>query len=130
MVYAVGSNQTDPGLKTLRLDLIVRSFRGFMEAGRGIAYGQRGGFLLAIHSVDVFNGRRKAYEFLFLVDPTTKQPDTAEKLLEEFEAGAKADGCETTVVGAHAGFADWKKVERYYRMKGYSFLSESMQKIL
>jgi len=129
IVWKVGGSQTDPGLRKLRLDLIVDAFENFMENGTGFAYGELGGFLLAMHSVDVFSGKRKAYEFLFLVDEH-KQPETASRLLAEFEAGAKADGCETAVTGAHAGFADWKKVDRFYRMKGYSFLSESMQKIL
>lgn len=130
VVLQIGRNQTDPGLKKLRLDSIIRSFRTFMEVGTGFAYGQPGGFLLAMHADDVFNGKRKAFEFLFLVDPRLKKPDTATRLLKEFEDGARADGCETTVVGAHTGFSEWKTVERYYRMKGYSFLSESMQKTL
>jgi len=130
IVWRVGSNQTDPELKKLRLDLVTQGFRSFMETGTGIAYGHVGGFLLAVHQYDVFNGRLKAYEFLFMVDPKAKQPNTATELLKEFEDGARAAGCETTVVGAHVGFSEWKTLERYYRMKGYSFLSESMQKIL
>jgi len=130
VVWQVGRNQIDPELKKLRLDLVVPSFRSFMTAGIGHAYGQPGGFLLAMHNYDVFNGRLKAYEFLFMVDPKFKKPNTATKLLKEFEDGARAAGCETTVVGAHVGFSEWKTLERYYRMKGYSFLSESMQKIL
>ena len=63
LVWQVGGNQTDPGLRRLRLDLVVDAFEHFMENGSGFAYGEPGGFLLAMHSIDVFSGSEKHMSF-------------------------------------------------------------------
>lgn len=136
-VNTVIRNQTDPMLKNLRSDLIVPTFKNLMESGVGVAYGVRMigatlpvGFLLATQQQDVYNGKKKAFEFLFMVDPRVRKLGFADKLLREFEAGAKEAHCESAVVGAHVGFEDWQLLDRYYKMKGYKFLSESLQKTL
>lgn len=98
-----------------------------MEAGTGVAYGSDAGFLLGFHCVDLMTGKRKGYEFLWMLRPDKRSGGGALKLLAEFEEGAKQDGCVAVVVGNSAGYKP-AAMGRMYRRLGYSSISESFQK--
>lgn len=112
--------------------VVVANWRKIMAAGIGRAYGitregKPAGFLLATHANDMFSGKRKGFEFFFEVDPKYRSDAAAMELISEFEQGAREDGCESIVVGCHAVHKP-EALGRYYRRKGFKFLSASFER--
>jgi len=132
-VSLVIGSQEDAKVRTLRTDRILSGYGHMMNLGLARAYGtadDKGnptGFLLGMHSVEPLNGERMAFEYLFMVSPGSG--DTARKLLAEFEAGAREDGCVKIVVGCHKEFKP-KVLERWYRRLGFSWVTSSFERTL
>lgn len=115
-------------------ELVIAAWTKLLNNGHGVAYGIAAdghpeGFLLGIHTEDLLTGERKAYEYLWMVLPKYRAGNTSLCLLNEFEAGALADGCQSTVIGCNAAFKQ-TALSRLYRRLGYRSISESFERKL
>lgn len=117
----------------LNRESVISGWQNLMAAGSGVAYGattdgeKPTGFLLGIHCVDLMTGKRKGFEYLFVVSPAYRSGGTALKLLKEFEVGAAKDGCVETVIGLNAAIRP-DSLRRWYGRLGYRTVSESFRK--
>lgn len=129
LVRRIVSSQTEATLEPINADSLVEYWRKMMVTGTGVAYGSEAGFLLGVHTVDVMTGKRKAFEYLWLLHPDKREGRAALALLDEFESGAAQDGCVSVIAGNSAG---WKPdvMARLYRRLGYAPISASFQKYL
>lgn len=125
------ARQTDQKHRVLKIERILSGYEPLMAVGLARAYGKTdphgnpSGFLLGINFLEPLNGELMAFEHLFLVVPGSGE--TAASLLDEFESGARADGCKKIVVGCHKEFKP-KVLERWYRKLGFSWVSSSFEK--
>lgn len=118
--------QTEPTLEPIAVEYLMSSWRAMMNSD-AVAYGSDAGFLLGFFTTDVMTGKRKAYEYLWMLRPDKRSNGEGLKLLAEFEEGAKHDGCVAVVVGNSAGYKP-AAMRRMYRRLGYSSISESFQR--
>jgi len=128
-VKPVIESQTEPTLEPIDADHLIGAWKAMMDAGTGVAYGSDAGFLLGLHCMDLMTGKRKAFEYLWMVRPDKRAGGEAMKLLVEFEDGAKYDGCVAIVVGNSSGYKP-EALGRLYRRVGFVKISESFQKPL
>lgn len=131
-VTTVMKAQVEKDFSWIDREFLVESWVNSMDAGPGVAYGitESGGpigFLLGIHTHEPMTGIKKAFEYLWMVSPQKRSGAAALRLLKEFEAGAKQDGCVNVVLGSHIAFKRGV-LGRWYRWLGYESISESFQK--
>lgn len=118
----------------LNRESIISAWQQAMENGVGVAYGtteggKPTGFLLAVHTIDIMTGLRKAFEYLWVVSLEHRAGGTAERLLREFEDGARLGGCVETVIGCNEAIRP-ESLRRWYGLLGYRSVSESFRKKL
>jgi GNAT superfamily N-acetyltransferase len=118
----------------LDTDLQIKNWKALVNRGIGVAYGilrdnKPAGFLMGIHTEDLMDGKRKAYEILWLVHPAHRSKQAALELLHEFENGAAKAGCEAVVIGCHAMHKPGV-MRRWYNQLGYRSISESFERKL
>ena len=122
-------------LDSIDPELVSSNWEVFLDSGGGKAFGAEvdgapAGFLLSLYSMDLLCGKRKAFEYLWMVSPAHRSSGAAIALFKEFEKDAAESGYYSVVCGCHSFAKRCGAMRRLYRKLGYSPISEAFSKTL